>query len=100
LAIGFSNGSLTVLNGADFSVIVIRKDRKAQISEIKFSPDNSICAVGAHDSLIFTYDVKNNFKPMKKLNKHHSTITHFDFSQDGRFLMSNCTSYEILFFDI
>lgn len=36
---------------------------------------------------------------MKKLRAHHSTITHFDFSMDGKYLMSNCTSYEILFFD-
>jgi microtubule-associated protein-like 6 len=37
---------------------------------------------------------------MKKLAGHHSTITHMDFSLDGAFLMSNCTSYEILFFDV
>lgn len=81
-------------------MVVIRKDRKEAIQEIKFSPDNSICAVGAHDSMIFTYDVVNNFKPLKKLRGHHSTIQHFDFSLDGRYLMSNCTSYEILFFDV
>ena len=78
----------------------MRKDRKEAISEIKFSPDDSICAVGAHDSMIFTYDARNNFKPLKKMRGHPSTVSHFDFSQDGRFLMSNCTSYNILFFDI
>lgn len=30
---------------------------------------------------------------------HHSTITHLDFSVWGDVLMSNCTSYEILFWD-
>ena len=49
--------------------------------------------------MIFTYDAKNNFKPLRKLRGHHSTIADFDFSQDSR-LMSNCTSYEILFFDL
>jgi len=53
--------------------------------------------VGAHDSMIFTYDAKNNFKPLKKLKGHPSTIAHFDFSLDGNYLMSNCTSYNILF---
>jgi microtubule-associated protein-like 6 len=99
LAIGYINGSLTVLD-ANFQVQVIRKDRKEAIQEIKFSPDSTICAVGAHDSMIFTYNAQDNFKPMKKLRGHHSTITHFDFSLDGRYLMSNCTSYEILFFDL
>jgi microtubule-associated protein-like 6 len=79
LAIGYINGSVTLLD-ANFQVIAIRKDRKEQISEIKFSPDNTICAVGAHDSQIFTYDAKNNMKPLKKIRGHHSTIQHFDFS--------------------
>jgi microtubule-associated protein-like 6 len=30
---------------------------------------------------------------------HTSTVTHFDWSLDSRTLMSNCTSYNILFFD-
>ena len=82
LAIGYINGQLTVLD-SEFKVLAVRKDRKEEISEIKFSPDNSICAVGAHDRMIFTYDVRMNFKPLKKLRGHNSTIKHFDFSLDG-----------------
>lgn len=48
LAIGYINGTITLLD-SDFKVIAIRKDRAVPISEIKFSPDNSVCAVGAHD---------------------------------------------------
>lgn len=81
-------------------MIAIRKDRKEVISEIKFSPDNSVCAVGAHDRMIFTYDARNNMKPLRKIRGHNATIQHFDFSQDGRWLMSNCLAYEILFFDV
>lgn len=101
LAIGYTNGTLQVLMlDAKFSVHAIRKDRTHAIQEIKFSPNDAICAVGAHDSMIFTYDAKNNFKPLRKLRGHHSTITHIDFSLDSRVIMSNCTSYEILFFDV
>jgi microtubule-associated protein-like 6 len=56
--------------------------------------------VGAHDSCIILYDVKLNFKPLRKMRGHPSTIAHFDFSLDGKYLMSNCTSYNILFFDL
>ena len=73
LTIGFTNGTLTVLD-ANFQAKVSRKDRKAKITEIKFSPDNAICAVGAQDSMIYTYDVKANFKPLKKMRGHHSRI--------------------------
>jgi hypothetical protein len=34
---------------------------------------------------------------MKRIKSHHSTITHLDFTMDSESLMSNCTSYEILF---
>ena len=100
LAIGYTNGSVQVLLlDASFSVFAQRKDRKEAISEIKFSPNDQYCAVGAHDSLIFLYDAKNNFKPLKKMRGHPSTVSHFDFSLDSQIIMSNCTSYNILFFD-
>lgn len=50
--------------------------------------------------MIFVYDVKQNFKLLKKMKGHPSTITHIDFALDGRTIMSNCTSYNILFFDL
>jgi WD40 repeat protein len=70
------------------------------ISEIKFNGDNSILAVGAHDQMIFLYSVNNNFKPLRKLKGHSSTILHIDFSMDGKLLKSVCQAYEILFFSI
>ena len=50
--------------------------------------------------MIFTYNVNNNYSPMKKIKSHHSTVTHIDFTLDSGAIMSNCTSYEILFHDI
>jgi microtubule-associated protein-like 6 len=100
LAIGYVNGGVHVLDlAAKFAMKANKKDRKEAISEIKFSPGDRIMAVGAHDSCIITYDVAAGFKPMKRIRGHTSTVTHFDFSLDGAYLMSNCTSYNILFFD-
>lgn len=100
LVIGFINGQFIVLD-SNFKPIVKRRDRAGKaIQVIKFSPDDTVCAMGAHDGFIITYNVENKFKPMKKLKGHHSTITHLDFSLDGSNLMSNCTSYEILFWDV
>lgn len=100
LAIGFINGTFLVLD-SNFKPVTKRGDRNGKaIQVLKYSPNNEILAVGAHDSMIFTYNAAANYKPMKKLRGHHSTITHLDFSMDGQFLMSNCTSYEILFFNL
>jgi WD40 repeat protein len=83
IAIGYTNGTLTVLNSDTFASYATRKDRKKEISEIKFNPDNSVCAVGAHDQMIITYDVNKKFAPMKKMRGHSSTILHLQFSLDG-----------------
>lgn len=32
--------------------------------------------------------------------KHNSYVTHFDFSQDGRYTLSNDGAYELLFADV
>lgn len=100
LAIGYINGALHVMMYDNkFAMKASKKDCKLAISEIKFSPNDTFCAVGAHDSCIILYDVAQNFKPLRKMKGHHSTVAHFDFSLDSKYLMSNCTSYEILFFD-
>lgn len=99
LVIGFINGAFLVLD-QNFKAVCKRHDRKGKaIQTIRFSPNNDVLAVGAHDSMIFTYNVGANFKPMKKLRGNLSTVTHLDFTQDGQFIMSNSTSYEILFFN-
>jgi WD40 repeat protein len=56
-------------------------------------------AVGAHDSCIILYNATTAFSRISVLRGHHSTIECLDFSLDGNTIMSNCTSYEILFFD-
>jgi WD40 repeat protein len=81
LVLGFNNGQIMVLD-INFNAITKRCDKREgkAISQIKFSPNDAVCAVGAMDSNIFTYDVKQKFKPMKRLRGHHSRITHLDFS--------------------
>jgi len=66
---------------------------------MKFSPDDSLLAVGAHDSMVFTYDVANKFAPKHKMRGNSSAITYIDFTLSGQHLMTNSLSYEILFFD-
>ena len=101
LAIGYINGAFHVLQPDNrFAMKANKKDRTHEISCMKFCPKDSIFAVAAHDSFIILYDVKQNFKAVRRLRGHTSTVTHLDFSLDGMNIMSNCTSYNILFFDV
>jgi echinoderm microtubule-associated protein-like 6 len=99
VAIGYRNGQVTVLDSKSFAIKAVRRDRKHEISEIKFDPHSKIMAVGAQDGMIYLYSVEKRFKPLRKCKGHHSRILHIDFSEDGEFMKSVCTSYEILFFD-
>ena len=100
LIAGMDNGKVLILDGVTLALKDQKHDRVKQISELKFSPDGSVLAVGAHDSLIFVYKVNENYKLQFKLKGHHSTITHFDFSVAGGVLQSTSTSYDLLYHNV
>ncbi|KAF0698173.1 Aste57867_11158 [Aphanomyces stellatus] len=79
------------------------KTSKEWVSEIKFSPNNALLAVGSHDDAIYLYPIENhkiNAKKKLVFRAHSSYITHFDFSSgDSKYLQSNCGAYELLFCD-
>jgi microtubule-associated protein-like 6 len=77
------NGTFIVVT-TDFRPVKKRSDRPGkEISVIKFSPDDSIMAVGGMDCLVLTYNVNNRFAVMHKMKGNSSRITHIDFSMDG-----------------
>jgi len=101
IAIGMRNGYLLVVD-AFFAPVAKTQHSKTgkEISVIKFSPDNSICAVGGHDGRVRLYQVKTQFRKAKWIKKNTSAITHLDFSADSKYLMTNSLSYEVLFFEV
>lgn len=93
-------GKWLMLRSRDLEQLSETKDASQWISEVKFSPDGKVLAVGAHDTKIYLYDAGGDDCPLKAMfEKHNASITHFDFSSDGKFLQSNCGAYELLFSD-
>ena len=69
--------------------IKVLKYSERWISEIKFSPDDSMCAIGDHQQKIWIYKTQGAKawkRPKKVLKKHSSAITHMDWSTDGEYL--------------
>ena len=98
--LGLLNGQFIVLDD-QLKAVTKRADRRGKaIQCIKFSPSDAVCAVGAHDMAVFTYDVAAKFKPLKKMRGCSSTIEHIDFSLDGNQLMVQSKAYEVLFYDV
>lgn len=70
---------------------------------MKFSPDGTILAIGAHDGRIYLYDWTEGEDPKPKKGKaikHGAYIKHLDFSRDGNWLHSTCGAYELLFWNV
>lgn len=101
IAVGCTNGTVLIFDYATFKEVKAFKPSAKEISIVRYSPDGSKLAIGSHDARIYIYNAARGYpnEPNKICKGHHSTITHLDFSKDGRVLMSNCTSYEILFWD-
>lgn len=107
-------GSLLRQNtGASFQLkeMDARKDCMEDISDIKFSPNGKMLAVGSHDNFIDIYQAKlagpthtsapsGSLRRLKRLKGHSSYITHLDWSADNRVIQSTCGAYELLFWDV
>lgn len=88
------------------------KPAKEWISDVKFSPDDALVALGSHDNAIYLYSLDKQLDRIdsqsvprvsvtkrKPFAKHNSYVTHLDFSADGGHVQSNCGAYEYLFCD-
>jgi echinoderm microtubule-associated protein-like 6 len=80
-----------------YSMIHEARDAKQWITDIKFSADCRMLVVGSKDNSVYVYSIAQQFKLKFKFSKHNSYITHFDISEDGKHLQTNCGAYELLF---
>lgn len=67
---------------------------------IKYSPDESMLAVGSHDNNIYIYDVSKDYTLKTKCVGHTSFITCLDWTADSTYIRSNCGSYDLLYFNL
>eukprot|EP00163_Fabomonas_tropica_P029151 TRINITY_DN615_c0_g1_i1.p1 TRINITY_DN615_c0_g1~~TRINITY_DN615_c0_g1_i1.p1 ORF type:complete len:1806 (-),score=610.31 TRINITY_DN615_c0_g1_i1:143-5560(-) len=99
IAAGYVDGGWSLLNGENLGKIASKRHCREAISDIKFSPDGSLLAVGSRDNFIDIYDTKNKYKRIARCTGHSSFITHLDFTNDGSIIMSNSGAYEQLFWE-
>ena len=107
IAIGCKSGELYIYDAESLTKKqFIKENVRKSISDLKYSPDGNLLAVGGLDKdtdgfmHIFIYDCKNKYKTVKKLKGHTSKVTHIDWSDDGEYIQSNSTSYELLYHSI
>ena len=75
---------------------VMTRNARQAITDIKYSTDGKILAVGSKDNSVYLYAVPDRYQLRCKFNKHNAGITHFDISKDGTYMRTNCGEYECL----
>eukprot|EP01041_Mallomonas_annulata_P001147 gene1147-2216_t len=109
LAVGFGSpkrvsarqydGKWVIYDTEDFQVIHEARDSNKWISEIKYSPNGNLLAMGSFDNKIYVYNIPGGYSLSAMISQHSSFITHLDFSEDSGWLQSNCAGYELCFFE-
>ena len=74
--------------------------KKSELSELKFSPDGEVFAVGGRDNLIHLLNVNDGYHRRAICRGHSSYIKNIDFSADGRVMQSTDAVRELLFWEV
>ena len=74
--------------------------KRSEVTELKFSPDGDVLAVGCRDNLIHLLSVHNSYKRAAVCRGHSSYIRSIDFSADGRVLQATDAVRELLFWEV
>ncbi|OQR90411.1 microtubule-associated protein [Thraustotheca clavata] len=90
-------GAFAVLDTATLEIMHEGRDSKQSISDIKFSPDGTLLAIGSHDNTIYLHAVMDNYALRSKCSKSTGHITHLDFSKDSRYLRANSDAFELIY---
>ncbi|XP_062892556.1 echinoderm microtubule-associated protein-like 4 isoform X1 [Mobula hypostoma] len=103
VVVGLQDGRWVVLDCQTKEDVWTSVDGNEQLSVVRYSPDGNFLAVGSHDNYIYLHTVSDSGRKYSRYGRctgHSSFITHLDWSQDSRFIMSNSGDYEILYWDI
>jgi len=91
-------GAYCVLNEEDLTLLHESRDTKHVINDCKYSPEGDMFVLASSDGSLYVYNSKD-FAARARCRGHSGKVMHVDFSNDGQYLMSNCSNGELLFWD-
>jgi microtubule-associated protein-like 6 len=93
------DGKWVVLDADDGQVVHEARDSTKWLTEAKYSPNGELLAFGSVEGTILIYNVTDNYSLNAIVNQHHASITSIDFSEDSKWMQSNCAAFELCFFE-
>jgi len=99
LAVGQWNGNVALLETENWTTVWDQKVAGETVDAITYAPDGASIAVGSWDQAIYVINVPE-FKVSRTFKGHTSSVFMINFSDDGKYLMSNSRDYEILYWDL
>ena len=93
------DGKWEVFNSGNWTTEYTARDSQKYLTECKWSPSGSILVFGSFDCKIWLYDAQNDYKLLAYLTEHNAPIRSIDFTTNSQFFMSNCSAYELRFFE-
>jgi WD40 repeat protein/Ca2+-binding EF-hand superfamily protein len=93
-------GGFKILQDEDLAVAAEGRDSRQWISDVRFSDDGKVLAVGSRDNKVYFYDPEDGYRLTNQFKKAVSPITHFDFSTDASFLRINDVDKNLYFCDV
>lgn len=90
---GLPGGSTTALLGYSSKA-------KNDVIALRFSPDGRVLAAATRDKQVHLLMTELNFRRLGTCRGHCGAVVRLDFSRDGRFLQTNDTAREILYWEV
>jgi WD40 repeat protein len=93
------DGKWIVLDSDDLQITHEARDSNKWITDMKYSPNGEMLAIGSYDKKLYVYSVTDAYSLSCVISQHNSFISHFDFSEDSTWIQSNCGGFELAFFE-
>jgi microtubule-associated protein-like 6 len=92
-----ADGTFKILNEGTLQVMYQAKDAKAWITDMRWSPDGDSLAIASADGNVYLYNNDDYATKGKAGGRDGSSVLRFDFSEDGQWIRSVCTNYELFY---
>jgi len=93
------DGKWCILHAKSFDILHEARDTTKYITEMKWSPNGTLLAVGSFDNKLYVYSCDNHYALAAVVQQHNAPIRHVDFSANSIYMQVNCGGYQLAYYE-